>query len=442
MKDAEIDSLLHFIKKCTSPFGTVQTGKGMLLQAGFEELELSQAWELRHGGRYFAEIYGSTLFAFCIGKNMRHGSANALRIAAAHTDFPCLRIKPMPNMISGGYERLNVETYGGLIYSSWLDRPLSLAGKVMLRGKDAFSPRTVLLDVQRPVLTIPSLAIHMNREVNQGVAIDAQKELLPVIKLLGGGEDEKESSFLSFLASELSCEEEEILSYDMSVYAAEDGCAVGLDEAMCSSPRLDNLTSAKACLDALIHAKDAAWEGIRFCALFDNEEVGSQTKQGAGSAVLLHVLERIYASLGYFKENLLCDMAAGFMLSVDVAHAIHPNHVDKSDPKNQPVLGGGVVLKQSASQSYAGDAEAIAVVSELCRQHDIPFQRFVNRAGVRGGSTLGSIASAFLPIRTMDIGVPLLAMHSARETMGCKDQKALTDLLKAFYSEKLAGDEA
>ena len=371
--------------------------------------------------------------AFQLGtKPVLHGTEAALRIAAAHTDFPCFRIKPAAGIKNESYGSLNIETYGGLILSTWQDRPLSLAGKIVLRGPDAFHPEVRLVDFGRPLMTIPSLAIHMNRKVNEGVALNPQKDLLPLFQMLES-EGKDADFFAEALAYECGCLKEDILSYELSAYPVEQGCRVGFAGEFISSPRLDNLTSVKACLDGIL--RGTLDSGLQVAALFDNEEVGSRTKQGAGSAVLLQVLERIYLLRGFTIEQLFADIAGGFMLSADVAHALHPNYMDKADLTNRPILNGGVVLKQAASQAYAGDAEAVAVVLELCRQNDIPCQQFVNRSDIPGGSTLGSIASALIPIRTMDIGIPMLAMHSARETMGVRDQEAITKLLKAFFTK-------
>ena len=364
--------------------------------------------------------------AFRIGEKKPRG----LRIAAAHTDFPGFRVKPAAGMVKDGYGLVNVEPYGGLILSSWLDRPLSLAGKVVLRGKSAFAPESYLVDLARPLLTIPGLAIHMNRAMNDGVKLNRQTEMTPVAAV---AEELEKTFFLEKLAREIGHDPEEILSYDLTVYPVETGCLLGFDAEMVSSPRLDNLTSVKACLDGLIEGEPS--NGIRVAALFDNEEVGSHTKQGAASAVLEQLLQRIYRALELDADDLAADLAAGFLLSVDVAHALHPNYTDKADPTNQPHLNGGVVIKQAASQAYAGDAEAVAIIAELCREHEIPVQHFVNRSDIPGGATLGSMVSSQLAIRTMDVGVPILAMHSARETMGASDQAALTGLVRAFMGK-------
>jgi len=421
----EIKELLQFIQASPSPFHTVATAGKMLKDAGFEELDMAGKWELAPGGRYFVRVYGSTLLAFAAGEK-----EGPLRLTAAHTDFPCFRLKPQAGIRKEGYGLLNVEKYGGMMLRTWLDRPLGLAGKVVLRSEDVFTPTVRLVNFPKPLLTIPSLAIHMDREVNDEGKLNPQTDMLPLATI--SGEELSESFFLDWLAKELETAPEEILSYELSAYPFEKGCLCGLQEEFLSSPRLDNLTSTLACLKGLIAAEPKAFSGLRLIALFDNEEVGSGTKQGAGSAVLNQVLERIYAALGRTREDLWADIAAGFMLSVDVAHALHPSHTDKCDPSNKPLLGGGVVLKQAAAQTYAGDAEAIAIIRGLCEARTIPCQTFVNRSDIRGGSTLGSLASALVPIRTMDIGIPMLAMHSAREVMHKDDQLALNKLLTAF----------
>lgn len=428
MDDVKVaEDLLKFIDFSVSPFHAVKASEDILKKAGFSELLATKEWQLKPGGKYFTQVYGSTLIAFTVGENPRA----RLRIAAAHTDFPCLRIKPAASLAENGYGKLNVEVYGGMILNTWLDRPLSVAGKVVLAGKDAFSPKTKYIDIKRPLLTIPNLAIHMNRKVNEGVELNRQKDMLPLATMLP--KELKDTDFFAdLLAKELACEKEEILSYELTVYPTENGCVFGFAEEFISSPRLDNLTAVKGCLDGLLEGKCP--DGINIIALFDNEEVGSRTKQGAGSLVLPQIIERIYETLGYSRRAYFADIAGGFMLSVDVAHAMHPNMPEKNDITNKPILNGGVALKVAASQSYAGDAEAVAVIRGLCQEAELSYQYFVNRSDITGGSTLGSIASSLLPMRTMDIGIPILAMHSARETMGLKDQTTLKKLLCVFFS--------
>ena len=418
------EELLTFIKESTSPYHTVTASEKMLKAAGFSELSWGDEWKLKAGKAYFVRVFGSALMAFRVGKEQ-----GMLRIAAAHTDFPGFRVKPSPEMKEGGCIMLNVEPYGGLIQSSWLDRPLSLAGSVALRGEDAFHPVTCYVDFGRPIMTIPRLAIHMNRKVNEGETLNRQTELLPLSAL--DGEEVSEEFFLEQLAKELDCEKEDILSYDMNVYSCEEPCMLGFDNEFISAPRLDNLTSVKACVDALIDAKTES--GTAIAALFDNEEVGSRTKQGANSAVLEKLIEKIYRSLGR-EKNMSRDIAEGFLLSVDVAHGLHPNYTGKADPTNRPKLGEGFAVKQAASQSYVGDAEAQAVVKALADEAFAPYQTYVNRSDIPGGSTLGSMVSANLCMRGQDIGVPVLAMHSARELMAAADQEALTDVITKFFA--------
>lgn len=418
--------LLAFIKKSPSAFHAVAEGKRILKEAGFEELKWGEAWKLVPGGQYYSGIFDSTLIAFRIGKK-----PNGLKIVTAHTDCPGFRIKPQAGVMRDGYGMLNIEPYGGMILSTWFDRPLSVAGKVVLRGKDAFSPKMKLVNIDRPLFTIPSLAIHMNRQVNDGVKINRQTEMMPLVKMLAKT-GKNEAFFEKLLVSELGLKKDKLLAYDLTVYPYEAGCLFGADDELISSPRLDDLTSVKACIDAIVAKRNRT--GINLIALFDNEEIGSRTKQGAASALLLQMIAAVYRGLGLDESVMQSDISNGFMLSADVAHALHPNYEGKADPTNRPVLNGGVALKQAAAQTYAGDAEAIAVIKELCRQNDIPWQYYLNRSDIPGGSTIGALASAVLSMRTMDIGVPILAMHSARETMGAKDQTAITNLLKAFFA--------
>ncbi|MFC2287990.1 MAG: M18 family aminopeptidase, partial [Selenomonas sp.] len=352
------EELLDFIQCSTSPFHVVEESAKRLLRAGFQELKPADSWRLAAGGRYFLRVYGSTLLAFVVGEKPLKSHGTPLLMAAAHTDFPCFRLKPEAGMTRDGCGTLNVETYGGLILRTWLDRPLSLAGKIVLRGKDAFHPEVRLVDFQKPLMTIPSLAIHMDRDVNKDGALNAQKDMLPLAALLG--KDAEEDFFLAWLAEACETERDAILSYDLGAYPCEAGCTFGLHDEFISSPRLDNLTSVLACLKGIEEAHPT--QGIRLIALFDNEEVGSRTKQGAGSAVLGDVLRRIYQELSGESDAVCRALADGFLLSVDVAHAVHPSHAAKSDPVVHPALAAGVVLKQAASQSYAGDAEASAIV--------------------------------------------------------------------------------
>ena len=415
--------LIEFIDAATSPYQVVEQSTNLL-----RVIPMNEKTALSAGHVYSFSLYNTGIIFVAIGENAVKGP---LRIACAHTDFPCLRVKSNPILSVHGYGKLNVEVYGGMIRNTWMDRPLSLAGAVALRGVDPFAPTLRLVDFRRPLMIVPNLAIHMNRKVNEGVELKPQKDLLPLFFQSGDDDADDTKKLLVLLAEELGVSTEDILSYDLNAYSYERGCLLGCDDAFLSAPRLDNLSSVKACMDAI---REWNGEGIRVVALFDNEEVGSRTKQGAGSTALAILLERVYYKLGLDREEYLRKVMEGFCLSVDVAHALHPNAPEKADPTNQPVLSGGAVLKVAANQSYAGDPEAFAVVAGLCESAGIPYQVFTNHSDAAGGATLGSILSTQVPMRTMDIGAPILGMHSARETMGARDQFALTQLLISFFS--------
>ena len=417
---------LKFLSEATSPYQTVIKSAEILKENGFEELELDQDWKLEPGTDYFVKVYGSTLVAFHFGKNLR----SRLHLGAAHTDSPCLRIKPNAETTTRNYGKLNVEVYGGMIRSTWIDRPLSLAGKIVLMSNDPYHPKTVFVDARRPLMVIPHLAIHMNRQMNDGESFNQQKDMLPLITMLDGNRL-SEPFFMNFLGSEFKLPVEDIFSYELTVYPCDPPCLVGIHNEFISGSRLDNLTSVMACLNGIINGSKK--DGLHAVALFDNEEVGSKSKQGAASMVLPDILERIYLNQCFTTEQYLADLGKAFFFSLDVAHALHPNVPEKNDITNFPVLNGGVTLKIACSQSYAGDAEAIAIAKSLCSGHNIPCQVFLNRSDIAGGFTLGTLLSANLPIRTMDIGVTVLGMHSARETMGADDQDAINRLMTVFF---------
>lgn len=423
-----IDRLEALIQKATSPYHTVQAAKEFLLSAGFTELTDSEPWTLVPGGSYVVTCYGSFLIAFVIGADAKPG--DGFRIGAAHGDFPGFRIKPRPEMSGSGYIRLNAEGYGGVNHMSWLDRPLSLAGKVVLRSEDLFAPDVRLIDLRTPLLTIPNVAVHLQREMNKGMELKKQTQMLPLLGLSGA--EPTEGMLVRLLAEHLSCEPDDILDYELNLYNTESGTLLGLNRALYQAPRLDDLTSVQALLDGLTTARRA--KGINVLVIFDHEEVGSRTKQGADSALLLQITKKLCRHLGWPEGACEDALRTSLMMSVDVAHALHPAYESHYDPVNKNVMGKGFSIKQACSQSYATDSEAIAIVQQICDAKKIPYQKFVNHSDERGGGTLGSIASALLPVRCVDIGVPILAMHSARETMGAADQKTLTDYLTAFYS--------
>ena len=371
------EKLFHLVEKGTSAVMVVQEAARQLAEAGFEELDFGTGWGLTENGRYYVKHHDTTLFAFTIGT--RAEFRNGIRIGAAHTDFPCLRIKPNPDISAGGYGQVNVEVYGGAILNTWLDRPLSISGRIAVQSGDVMHPKMHYFSPERPLLVIPNLAIHMNREVNKGVELNKQTDMLPILGLLD--ETVKEQKLLmEFLAKELQVEPEQILDFELWVYCAE-------------------------------------------------------TKQGAGSLLLLTLLEKINDSMRKTEEQTRQSLYNAFFLSVDVAHGLHPNQMGKMDLTNKPALGRGLCIKEAGSQSYATDCEAVAAVEQICRKYKIPYQKFVNRSDLAGGGTLGSIASSILPVRTVDVGVPVLAMHSAVETMGRADMDGLTKLMTAYFSD-------
>lgn len=415
------------LKKSVSPFHCIREAAVQLSKEGFQELRSSEKWDLERGKKYYIVLYDSSLIAFTVGKNFEE--KDILKIEAAHTDWPCLKIKPNPEK-NGFYQTLNVEVYGGPILNTWLDRPLSCAGRVSIQSKNCFQPEIRLINFEKPIFTIPNLAIHMNRELNKGYELNRQIDLLPIAGISSKYEKEW---FLSLLAEKLDVKKSEILDYELNLYVSEEPQVLGIQEEMISSPRLDNITSVQACITGLLRGERE--KGINLIALFDNEEVGSKTKQGGDSMILPMILERIYLELGMNRSEYLRAVLSGIMLSVDVAHAIHPNHPEKCDITNQIYLNDGVALKLSGNQKYATDCEAIGIVEQICKKYEIHYKKFANRSDIPGGSTLGSLTSSLLPLKTIDMGIPLLAMHSAREVMGAEDQTTICKLLSVFFAE-------
>ncbi|MBR3646669.1 MAG: M18 family aminopeptidase [Lachnospiraceae bacterium] len=424
-------NLINTISECVSPFHVVKHSAEVLKDADFKQLDLNNMWKLNSGGKYYVQVFDSSIVAFTIGEKENEDKNNNIRIATAHCDFPCLRIKPNSEIKESGYLKLNVEMYGGAILNTWLDRPLSIAGKVVLKSEDIFNPKVRLVDIERPVLTVPNLAIHINRDVNKGYELNKQKDMLPILDTIKDDVNEK-GRLLKLIADEINVNPDDILDMELCAYQCEKGAVVGMDRTMVSSPRLDNITSVEACLYGITRAKRS--KGINMIAMFDNEEVGSKSKQGAGSTILANILERIYLSLGYSREDYLTDSANGRIISADVAHCVHPNYVEKNDITSKATLNGGVVIKKDSTQKYANDAQGVAIVKGLCDNAGVKSQVFVNRSDGTGGSTLGSIVSTVLPMRTIDVGVPLLAMHSARELMGVKDQYYLNEMIRQLFS--------
>lgn len=431
-----IDRLLGWLDRSTCNFLAVSTIEEELCRAGYRELDERAAWDLEPGGRYYIKKNGSAIFALQLGSGDLR--SEGFRIISAHSDSPCFKIKPNADIYGdGGVVSLNVEKYGGGILYTWFDRPLSVSGRVMLRGEDPLRPRMELVDIKRPVATIPHLAIHFNREVNEGNKLSVQKDMKPVVGIFP---EEKIEEFKAnggviktLLASELGIEPRDILDYELALYPAERAGYVGINREYFQSARIDDLSMAYAGLEALLDSQETA-RATRVLAVFDNEETGSGTKQGAASPVLKNMLERIVKKIhGQDSENFYRALASSFMISADDAHAWHPNYSEKHDPTNHPVVGGGPVVKINANCKYMTDAHGSAVFSELCREAGVNCQYFVNHSDVAGGSTLGNISSSQLDINGVDMGNPIWAMHSARETAGVSDQLDAIKVFKQFW---------
>ena len=424
------EGLFHLLEKGTSAVMVVREAAQRLASAGFQELYFNQSWGLTENGKYYVKHHDTSLFAFTVGEWV--APRCAVRIGAAHTDFPCLRVKANPDLCTAGYAQVNVEVYGGAILNTWLDRPLGISGRVAVQSGDVMHPDMRYISIERPLRAIPNLAIHMEPEINKGKELNKQTDMLPILGLAEEGLN-KDKMLLRFLAEELQVEMDKILDFELWVYCQEPPRRLGMQEELILSPRLDNLTSVQALLEGLLKARRE--EGLNVVALFDHEEIGSHTKQGAGSLILQHLLEKIYDSLGKTPAQARESLYDAFLLSLDVAHGLHPNKKGKMDITNQPVLGKGICIKEASAQTYATDCEAVAILEQICRKSKTPYQKFVNRSDMRGGGTLGAIASSILPVRTVDVGVPILAMHSAVEMMAATDMEALTRLATAYFME-------
>lgn len=427
-KEVALD-LIEYLYNSPTAFHAVDTTKKELVKAGFKELKEEEKWQIKKEGKYFVTKNDSAIIAFVVGKGELED--HGFKIIGAHTDSPGFRIKPKAEMVAEGkYIRLNTEVYGGPILTTWFDRPLALAGRVTLRGKNPFFPETKLVKVNKPLMIIPNLAIHMNREVNEGFKINRQKDTLPLLAMVNESL-ENNNLLLNLLAQELKAEVESILDFDLFLYEFEKGTLVGLNEEFISSGRLDDLAMVHAGIKALIAAP--VNQATNIVAAFDNEEVGSSTKQGADSELLSHILERIVICLGKSREDYFRAIANSFMISADLAHGVHPNAGEKHDPVLRPVLNGGPVIKLAASQSYTTDSNSAAVYEEICKRAGVPVQRFVNRSDLRGGSTIGPISSSHLAIRSVDMGTPILGMHSIRELGGVKDHLYCIKSFEEFF---------
>lgn len=420
--------LLSFIEKSYSCFHLIQNMKEELNENGFEELYESQEWNLKCGGKYYVSRNESSLIAFQIPEENFVG----FQIMASHSDFPTFKVKENPEIcVENQYTKLNVEKYGGMLCAPWFDRPLSVAGRILVRGENVIE--TKLVNVDRDLVMIPNLAIHMNREVNDGYKYNAQIDMLPLYS-----NSAEKNDFMSVIAEYAEVEKDDILGSDLYLYNRMKGSIWGANEEFVSSPKLDDTQCAFASLKGFLQSKNK--KAVSVHCVLDNEEVGSGTKQGAASTFLKDTLGRINRGLGKTEEEYLRALANSFMISADNAHGVHPNYSDKTDLTNRPYLNNGIVIKYSANQKYTTDAVSAALFKTICDKVGVPYQNFVNRSDMLGGSTLGNISNTQVAVNTVDIGIAQLAMHSPYETCGVKDTHYLIEVAKEFYKSTVISE--
>lgn len=432
MKNYEIEQaeeLINYIYESPTSFHAVKNAVFELKKSGFIEVKEGEVLKIKKGGKYFITKNQSALIAFTVGNGELENEG--FRIIGAHTDSPGFRIKPNSDIeVENAYVKLNTEVYGGPILNTWMDRPLSLAGRVVFKGSNPFHPNIKLLNIKKPLMIIPNLAIHMNRNINSGVELNRQKHMLPLLSLVNN--KFKQGHYLTqIISEELSIPEEDILDFDLFLYEFEKGRIIGADQEFISSGRLDDLSMVYSGIKAICNSKIKNTTNVMVC--FDNEEVGSTTKQGANSPMLLSILERIAFNLGKNMDDFYRAISKSFIISCDLGHALHPNYEEKSDPVNRPIINKGPIIKISASQSYTTDAVSSAIYKSICKEAGIPVQIFVNRSDERGGSTIGPISSSHINMMSLDMGLAILSMHSIRELGGIKDYIYALKSFNKFY---------
>lgn len=430
-----INRLLSFLDASPVNFLAVKNIADMLEAGGFRRLNPAlPIGTVNAGDRFFVTKNDSSIFAFRIGAKTLADAG--FHMICAHADSPTFRIKPNAEMlVEGGLVKLNTEVYGGPIMSTWFDRPLTLAGRVIVRSQDVMQPQTMLLHIKRPLLQISNLAIHFNRQVNDGVKLSKQKDVLPLLGQINS-QLEAGNLLMNVIVEELNkqrpIQQEDILDFDLYLADTTPACTFGAHNEFISAGRLDDLSMCFAGLEAMLAAHDT--DTTQVLAIFDNEETGSQTKQGAGSPFLSYMLKRIALAQSHTEEAYYQAVERAFMISADNAHAWHPNYAEKYDPTNHPMLGGGPVIKFNAAQKYASDAASAAVFAGLCAKAGVPCQRFVNHSDVAGGSTLGNILASSIPLRGVDMGNAILAMHSCRETGSVRDHEYCVKVFTEFFA--------
>lgn len=417
-----VQELFDFIQQSPSCFHVIENVKKQLTEQGFEELCENKNWQIKEGGKYFVTRNLSSVIAFKVPtKNFK-----SFHIVASHSDSPTFKIKDHPEqVVKGKYVQLNTERYGGMIYSTWFDRPLSIAGRALVKTETGVA--TKLLNIDRDLLVIPNLAVHMDRTVNDGMKYNPQVNLLPLY-----GDAASKDTFNKLVAEACGTAEENIISTDLFLYNRTAPTVWGAHNEYMSCAKLDDLECAFSSLKAFLKGENS--QSVSVCAIFDNEEVGSSTKQGANSTFMYDVLHRINENLGRTEEQYHTAVASSFMLSADNAHALHPNHPAISDPTNPVYLNEGIVIKHNANQKYTTDAVSSAIFQKMCEEKNVPYQHFVNRSDVAGGSTLGNIANTHVSLNTVDIGMAQLAMHSSYETAGVLDLDYMIAGMEAFYN--------
>lgn len=425
------NELLKFLEKSPSSFHAVENIRKELENSGYQELLEGKKWKVVPGGKYYVTRNQSSIIAVNIGKELGEYS---FQIAASHSDSPAFRVKEHAEIEGKGkYVKLNTEGYGGMICSTWFDRPLSIAGRVLVKEEEKLV--TKLLHIDRDLLMIPNLAIHMERNINNGYTYNKQIDLLPLL----GGQGVQKGDFKKLLASELDVKEEDIYGSDLFLYSRTAPTIWGLKEEFISAPRLDDLQCAYATLKGFLKGRNE--KNVNVYACFDNEEVGSGTKQGAQSTFLQDVLRRVNGGLGKTEEDYYRALASSFMVSADNAHAVHPNHPEKTDVENCVYMNEGIVIKTHAGQKYTSDAMSMAMFRRICEEAEVPVQFYANRSDAVGGSTLGNLSTLQVSINSVDIGLPQLAMHSAYETAGIKDTEYLIKAMKIFYSSDISEEQ-
>lgn len=417
--------MFKFIENSPSCFHAIKTITEELKNEGFVEIKEKDTWQIEQGKKYYVTRNLSSVIAFKIPQN----DFKSFNIVASHSDSPTFKIKANAEIeVKNKYVKLNTEKYGGMICSTWFDRPLSIAGRILVKENNAV--KTHLVNIDKDLVIIPNLAIHMNREVNDGYTYNAQIDMLPLY-----GDNSSKGSLMKTIAKEAEVEEESILDTDLFLYNRMNGTKIGSNEEYISSPRLDDLECAFTSLSAFLSENTSNSASV-YC-VFDNEEVGSGTKQGADSTFLYDVLRRINISLGKTEEDYYRLISSSFMVSADNAHALHPNYTDKSDLTNKVYMNDGIVIKYNANQKYTTDAVSASIFKTICDSVDVPYQTFTNRSDILGGSTLGNISNAHVSLNTIDIGLAQLAMHSTYETAGAKDVTYMIDAIKAFYNTSI-----